>query len=123
MALLTKWPVFLQYASGNTTCPLHKPKAATINRGLQALTRCEPFVAAIMLRCTEPTKERGELTVFSIIAIEIKGGRSHFLRLRLRSCSKIFESGSGNFSNSRIRLLFRLRLQSSIQPKFTYVFT
>jgi len=46
---------------------------------------------------------------------------SHFFRLRLRSCSKIFKSGSGNFSNLRIRLLFRLRLQS-IQPKFTLVF-
>ena len=39
----------------------------------------------------------------------------HFFRLR--SCSEIFESG--NFFNLRIRLLFRLRLQSSIQPKFT----
>ena len=39
----------------------------------------------------------------------------------LCSCSKIFESGSGNFLNLRIRLLFRLRLQSSIQPQFTYV--
>jgi len=28
-----------------------------------------------------------------------KGGRSHFFRLRLRSCSKMFESGSANFSN------------------------
>jgi len=36
-----------------------------------------------------------------------------------------FESGSGcrNFSNLRVRLLFRLRLVSSIQPKFTDVFT
>jgi len=40
-----------------------------------------------------------------------RGGRSHFFRLRLRSCSNIFESGSGNFSDLRIRLLFRLRLQ------------
>ena len=52
----------------------------------------------------------------------IRGGRSHFFRLRLRSCSKIFESGSvsgsGNFSNVRIRLLFRLRLQSR-KPKIT----
>jgi len=48
-----------------------------------------------------------------------RGGWSHgrsLFRLRLRSCSKILESGSGNFSNLRIRLLFRLRLQSSIQP-------
>jgi len=47
-----------------------------------------------------------------------RGGRSHFFRLRLRSSSKIFESGpgSGNFSNLRIRPLLKLRLQSSIQP-------
>ena len=45
-----------------------------------------------------------------------RGVQSRFFRLRLRSCSKIFESGSGNFSNIRIGLLFRLRLQSSIQP-------
>ena len=51
--------------------------------------------------------------------------KPHFFRLRLRSCSKIFESGSeswsGNSSNLRIRLLFRLRLQSLIQPKFVMV--
>jgi len=53
-----------------------------------------------------------------------RGGRSHFFRLRLRSCSKTFESesGSGNLSNLRIRILFRLRLPS-IQPKFTNAFT
>jgi len=45
-----------------------------------------------------------------------RGSRSHFFRLRLRSCSKIFESGSGYSLTLRIRLLFRLRLQSSIQP-------
>jgi len=47
---------------------------------------------------------------------QIGGGRSHFFRLR--TCFKILESGSGsgNFSNLRIRLLFRLWLQSSIQP-------
>jgi len=32
-------------------------------------------------------------------------------------------SWSGNSSNLRIRLLFRLRLQSLIQPNFTHVFT
>jgi len=42
--------------------------------------------------------------------LSIRGGPSHFSRLRLRSCSKIFESESGNFLNLRIRLLFRLRL-------------
>ena len=58
---------------------------------------------------------------------DIKGGRSHFFRLRLCSCSKIFESvsgsGSGNFSNLRIWLMLRLLRQSSIQPSFTHVFT
>jgi len=49
--------------------------------------------------------------------------RSHFLRLRLHSFSKIFESGSSNFSNLRIRLLFSLLLPTSIQPKFTHIFT
>ena len=51
---------------------------------------------------------------------------SHFqvagVTLRLRSCSKIFESGSENFSHLRIRLLFRLRLPS-MQPKFSKFFT
>jgi len=32
------------------------------------------------------------------------------------------ESGSGNILNSRVRVLFRLRLLS-IQPKFTHIFT
>jgi len=52
----------------------------------------------------------------------IRGGQSHFFRLRLRSCSKICESGSGssNFSNLRIRLMLRLWLQSSIQPWFIH---
>jgi len=52
--------------------------------------------------------------------------RSQFCRLRVCSCSKIFESGtrsgSGSFSNMRIRLLFRLRLPSvqlGIYPYFT----
>jgi len=49
-----------------------------------------------------------------------RADRSHFFRLRLRSCSKLFESGSGSgfgySSNLRIRLLFRLQLQSSIKP-------
>ena len=43
---------------------------------------------------------------------------------RLRSCSKVFKSGSGygNFSNLKIWLLLRLWLPS-IHPKFTIVFT
>ena len=52
--------------------------------------------------------------------VETRGGQSHFFWLRLRSCSKIFESGSGsgsgNFSILSIRLLFRLRQQSPMQP-------
>ena len=36
--------------------------------------------------------------------VYIRGGRCHVFRLRLPSCSKIFESGSGNSSNLRIRL-------------------
>jgi len=49
-------------------------------------------------------------------SLHISGGRSHFFRLRLRSCSKIFQfgSGSGNSSILRIRPLFGLRLQSLI---------
>jgi len=50
-----------------------------------------------------------------------RGGRSHFVRLRLHTCSKIFECGFGKFSNLRIRLLFTLRLPS-IQRKSTNVF-
>jgi len=56
-------------------------------------------------------------------SVDGRGGRSNFSRLQLRSCTKIFKSGSGNFIDLRIRLLFRLRLQSSIQPWFTHVFT
>jgi len=44
------------------------------------------------------------------LRVASRGCRSHFFRLRLRSCHKIFESGSGKFLNLRIRLLFRLRL-------------
>jgi len=53
----------------------------------------------------------------------VRGGQSHIFRLRLGSCSKIFESGSGSesFSNLGIRLLFKLR-QPSMQPKFSNFF-
>jgi len=82
---------------------------------------------------TWPKSEFGEnlAAKFVFIAVYLflkylrytKFGRSHFFRLRLHTCSKMFESGSwfGNFSNMRIRLLFRLRLPS-IQPKFTHAF-
>jgi len=49
---------------------------------------------------------RGEST-------RVRGGQSHFFRLRFRSSFQNFESGSGsgsgNFFNLKIRLQFRLR--------------
>jgi len=61
----------------------------------------------------------------ALASVASRGCRSHVFRLPLRSCSKILESwsrsGSRNFSNLRIGILFRLRLPS-IQPKFTQVF-
>jgi len=42
-----------------------------VNTGLQPSTRWEPFVAGTMLRRPEPTEERVEPTILSIIAIEI----------------------------------------------------
>jgi len=58
------------------------------------------------------------------VHLALRGGQSHIFRFRLRSSSKIFESGSWSgsevFSNLRIRLLFRLR-KPSMQPKFSNV--
>ena len=76
--------------------------------------KCWYFLIALYLNCE----------IFNCT----RGGRSHFFRLGLRSCSKVFESGfgSGNFSNLRIRLLFRLRLPSmepGIHTCFTYEMT
>jgi len=53
-----------------------------------------------------------------IMTCRINLDRSYFFRFLLRSYFKVFESGSGNSLYLRIRLLFRLRLQSLIQPKF-----
>jgi len=50
-----------------------------VNAGLQPPTRWEPFVAGSMLCRPEPTKERVEPTVLSIIAIEI----THLTRFAL----------------------------------------
>jgi len=74
-----------------------------------AAVRSSPVRTHLWCKCTE---------YHSAYRIEIRGGRRHFLRLRLRSCSKIFESwsGLGYSSNLRIRLLFRLRPLPSIQP-------
>jgi len=51
----------------------------------------------------------------------------HFVHVHMEWGQKFRKSeislDTGNFSNLRIRILFRLRLQSSIQPKFTHVFT
>jgi len=50
-----------------------------VNTGLQPPTCWEPFVAGTMLRRPEPTKERVEPTILSIIAIEI----THLTRFAL----------------------------------------
>jgi len=42
-----------------------------VNTGLQPLTRGRPFVAGTILRRPEPTKERVEPTILSIMAFEI----------------------------------------------------
>jgi len=54
----------------------------------------------------------------------VRSGRSHIFRLRLRFCSKIFEFGFAfeNFSKVKIQFLFRLGLPS-MQLKFRNVFT
>jgi len=51
-----------------------------------------------------------------------RGGRRHFFRHRHGYCSTTLGSWSGNYSNSRIRLLFKLR-SLYIHPKLTHVFT
>jgi len=60
----------------------------------------------------------------SPLLLNRRGGRSQSLRLRLLSCSKIFECGAGSeiFSNLRIRLMFEFR-QTFMQPKFSSVCT
>jgi len=50
-----------------------------VNTGLQPPTHWEPFVTGTMLHRPEPTKERVEPTILSIIAIEIR----HLTRLAL----------------------------------------
>jgi len=50
-----------------------------VNTGLQPSTRWEPFVAGTLLCLPEPTKERVEPTVLSIIAVEI----THLTRFAL----------------------------------------
>jgi len=56
----------------------------SFNIGSQPLTRWHPFLAATMLRSPEPTKEKVELTIFSITAIEIRHLISFTLLLLLR---------------------------------------
>jgi len=50
-----------------------------VNTGLQPSTRWEPFVAGTMLYRPEPTKERVEPMIISIIAVEI----THLTRFAL----------------------------------------
>ena len=55
-----------------------------VNSGFQPPTRSEPFVAGTMLRRLEPTKERVEPTILSIIAIGIWHLTKFALLLQLR---------------------------------------
>jgi len=55
-----------------------------VNSGLQPPTRWEPFVAGTMLRRPEPTKEKVEPTILSLIAIEIRHLTRFALLLLLR---------------------------------------
>jgi len=68
------------------------------------------------------TRIKVRYLMLAIRGVPDRCGRSHFFRLRFRSYFKIFESGywsgSSNFSNLRIWLLFRRRLQSSFQLNF-----
>jgi len=50
-----------------------------VNTGLQSPIRWEPFVAGTMLRRPEPTEERVEPTMLSIIATEM----THLIRFTL----------------------------------------
>ena len=55
-----------------------------VNTGLQPPIRWKLFVAGTMLRRPEPTKERVETAIFSIIAIEIRHLTRFALLLLLR---------------------------------------
>jgi len=54
-----------------------------VNTGLHPPTRWEPCVAGTMLGQSEPTKDRVEPTILSIIAIEIRHLTRHALLLLL----------------------------------------
>ena len=106
-----RWPVNMQVREYTRT--------HVANRGPQQQFRGS--VNRSPVRCILPLCSREKER--SRKHLRIRGGRSHFSRLRLRFCSKIFESGSGSgkFTNLRIRLLSKFEL-TSIQPKFTHVF-
>ena len=55
-----------------------------VNSGLQPPTRWEPFVAGTMLRRPEPTKQKVEPIILSIIAIAITHWTTFTLLLLLR---------------------------------------
>jgi len=59
-----------------------------VTSGLQPPTCWEPFVASTMLRRPEPTEERVESTILSIIAIEIRHLTrfAPLLQLRIKRC-------------------------------------
>jgi len=64
-------------------------------------------------------KPAAALTTYQV---RTRGGRSHFFRLRLRSCTKIFEPGPGNFQiwESNSCRLWILSIQPKISPFFHF---
>jgi len=81
------------------------------------------FGKGLPLFCSRLAYVRCIIQQWSAALVLITDWRSNFFGLRFRSCSKIFEAGSGpeNLSNLKIRPLFRLRPRST-QPHFTNVF-
>ena len=69
---------YLAYPCRHITSPFHKFNT-TFNSGLQLPTRWDTFAPATVLRCPEPTMERAEPTILSIIAIRI----IHLIRFTL----------------------------------------
>jgi len=56
----------------STLLPQFQKLKTAFNSGLHPPTRWGPFLAATMLRSPEPTEERVEPTILSIISIEIR---------------------------------------------------
>ena len=80
LGLQAMWRIYVAIFNS----PFHKLKT-TFNRGLESPTHWDPFVAATMLRRPEPTKEKVEPTILSVIAIEI----THFTMLTFQLLLRI----------------------------------